>query len=270
MHQRVPFAIENLHKKPLKQSSGQERWDKATSGRWRCQLKLLTPLCVKSAFDQHHRTKSPPVIPGSSLRGMIRNTAEMLGAGCGRYYSGGRELPARLATCNESSTCPVCRTFGFVEGKQTWQSRVRITDAIVMGKWQWELLAADDRRVYAGGEPEVREGWALFVHSDEYLPGGRVPCVDRGAVFEFGAEYQTLDLEEFAVFRLALTLQGGGEHLAHKLGFAKSLGLGSCRVTIINEPPVRDTTRQADLDRETKRLTEMSGFQAMARWLGAE
>jgi len=267
MHQRVPFTEADLHKRSIADLPGQERWDKASSGRWKCRLEVVTALCVKTAFAQQYNAKAKSIfVPGGSLRGMVRNAAETLGAGCGRFYDPISQMPRRLVTCSQNAVCMVCRTFGFVEGQNTWQSRVRFTDAISPTGWTWELLDAEDRRSHGGASPENERGWALFVHEQEDLAKGRIPCIAAGAMFDFGVEYQNLDAEEFAVFRLALTLQSGAMHLVHKLGFAKSLGLGSCRVSIMKEPEIKDATRKQDVERHAARYSTAPEFQEIARW----
>jgi hypothetical protein len=197
---------------------------------------------------------------------MVRNAAEILGAGCGRLYSGGRELPVELSPCKDTGTCVVCRVFGFVDGKTTWQSRVRFSDATSVGEVRWQRLDAEARSGRGGSDPEREQGWAVFVHRDEEPSSGRVPCVAPGAKFRFGVEFAGLDETEYAVFRLALTLHAGQHRLVHKLGFAKSLGFGSCEVVILNEGEIKDAVRREAVTKATERYAALGGFQELVKW----
>ncbi len=267
MQQHAPFETRGLNTKPLSAVAGLERWDKTTAGRWQCELTVLTPLCVKSAFEQQYKDRAKlAVIPGSSLRGMVRNTAEILGAGCGRFYKGGRELPSGLSPCKESAVCVTCRVFGFVEGKTTWQSRVRFTDAVSQGDPRWKNLHVEVGSRGGTGAAASAPGWAVFEHKEETHVDGRVPCVGRSVKFRFGVEFVGFDATDYAVFRLALTLQAGEHHLVHKLGFAKSLGFGSCRVEVLNEAAIKDATRREGVAAETDRYAAMGGFQELIEW----
>ncbi len=277
MHQRAPFTTEKLTLKSLTAETGLERFDKALSGRWKCRLSVVTPLCIKTSFEQQRRWKiERPFIPATSIRGMIRNTAQILGAGCGRLYGPDWEVPRHLAPCSPPNACVVCRIFGFaekvekVEKQDTWQSKVRFFDALTLEKTEWVLLNTDDRSGWGGGEPVVAAGWALFPHLKENLPRGSTPCIEKGSIFEFDVEYLNLDAEELAVLRLAITLKSAGPPLVHKIGFAKSLGLGSCLISIINDAPIKDLIRQTEIERQTARYIAMPGFQAITRWREAK
>ena len=245
MPSHVPFTEQALRKQPCSATSGWERRDAKTSGIWACELETLTPLCINSREFQQQRGdwKDQAALPASSLRGMIRNVAEVLGAGCGRFY-GAPDLPSALRPCDERGACLVCRVFGFVHANFSWQSRVRITDT-KRAKVAWTTHNLNRRTVdfdYYDEDPAVarREGWAVFPSFEPGpLPSGNpsrdVGCIAPGARFPFRVEYTNLDDEEYAVLRFAVTLShaGRGLDLTHKLGFAKALGLGSCRVRIL-------------------------------------
>jgi CRISPR/Cas system CSM-associated protein Csm3 (group 7 of RAMP superfamily) len=188
-------------------------------------LRTLTPLCIQSAF-RNLKDDDPATLPGSSLRGMVRNMVEVLGAGCARYLEG-VPAPPNLGRCTEFDACLACRLFGFVEGSFAWAGKVRFTDAGPQ-RVKWVRLQVSPTRP----AQERGEGWVLFRHSSPHLPNGPVRCVDRGQQFRFRVEYVNLDPEELAVFRFALTLTHRDIDLCHKLGYAKALGLGSCKVSI--------------------------------------
>lgn len=245
MPERISLTSVALHRRSCETEPGWERRDPKSSGRWFCRLDPVTPICIHSHFEQQQRhqrglREQTAVIPGSSLRGMVRNVAEMLGAGCQRLY--GTSDNSLLKECTKDAACVVCRVFGFVQGapQYCWRSKVLFSDATAKGvSWRGYALAAGR---HAGGRDTGREsGWAVFRH---FEPGafraGSDWCVMPGRPFFFRVEYINLDPEEFAVLKYALTLEWQGEKLHHKLGFAKSLGLGGCRITILEDksPPI--------------------------------
>ena len=93
-----------------------------------------------------------PMIPGSSIRGMIRSIYEILTYSCmflndeynfsscssNVYMKSPLDLlPESLHKCKEkNSLCPACTLFGFVasEGKEALGSRIRFTDADYISK----------------------------------------------------------------------------------------------------------------------------------------
>jgi hypothetical protein len=230
--ERIPFTKRDLSRLPCDEEPGQERRDLKHSGAWNCSLEVLTPLSIKSYFDKQHGGMA--FLPGSSLRGMVRNVAEVIGGGCARFYEG--QTPRNLEACTKANACLSCRVFGFVQphSQDTWAGKVRFSDTRP-AKVGWKALNLGRER-----PPEAcGDGWMLFPHT---VPGAlpevqrptasTVWAVDQGAVFRFRVEYLNLDEEELAVFKFALTLSHEKIRLCHKLGFAKSLGMGACRISI--------------------------------------
>jgi len=238
MSKTVPFTTLELPRKPCAEELGGERRSRKGSGIWRCELATLAPLCIKSSFDRLHDADAA-VIPASSLRGMVRNMAEMLGAGCGRFHADKDWLAGRLKPCSEDDACLVCRVFGFVEGDYALAGKVRFVDA-VLPRPRWEKLAIpstqrDPHESTPGG------GWILFPRrTPARLPPGPTRCLAAGQRIVFRVEYLNLDEEEYAVFKYALTLEHGGAKLCHMLGYAKALGLGACTLSLLadkSDPP---------------------------------
>ncbi len=223
----VPFTTAKLHTADVEHDeAGHDRRETSQSGVWTCDAEAITPVCIRSAFDKLS-DRDPAFLPGSSLRGMVRNMAEMLGAGCARYYRGNK--PRNLEDCTPERACLVCRVFGFVHKDYAWTGKVRFSDSD-RAKVNWvKYHAPRDREPAAAGS-----GWVIFRHERPDLAPGPLRCANRGAKWRFRVEYLNLDAEEYAVFRFALTLERGPMQLAHKLGYAKSLGLGSVRIAIRN------------------------------------
>lgn len=235
MTPRVPYATGRISRRACDTDAepGHDRRPRANSANWTCELRTLTPLCIHSMFNPRGRPvdeRDPAIIPASSLRGMVRNVAEVLGAGCGRYQDW---PPANLSPCTEADACVVCRVFGFVQGKFAWAGKVRFTDTAPASVSWVRLQIPLDRDPHEGGT-----GWLLFRHDPVRLREDRSGprCVPAGQVFRFQVGATNLDPEEMAVFRFALTLSHGEIDLCHKLGFAKAAGLGSCKISIIDTP----------------------------------
>ncbi len=232
-------------KRPLSRRScagndepGHDRRPRESSGYWTCSLTTLTPLCIQSSFNRL-TDESPAVLPGSSLRGMVRNVCEVLGAGCAWSYEGGPAPPTNLSRCVESSACLTCRIFGFVDGTFAWAGKVRFLDTAPV-RATWTLLSVPVNRP----PQEDPRGWVVFRHGEPELGPGPTRCLERHQQFRFLVDYTNLDPEELALFRFALTLahEPSGIDLCHKLGYAKALGLGSCKIAImpgkIPVPPI--------------------------------
>jgi CRISPR/Cas system CSM-associated protein Csm3 (group 7 of RAMP superfamily) len=222
----VPFRNSALSRRACEAEPGHERKPPANSGFWTCSLKTLTPLCIQSAF-RNLKDEDAVRLPASSLRGMVRNMVEVLGAGCARYLEGVAE-PPQLSRCTEFDACLACRLFGFVEGKFAWAGKVRFSDSVPQ-KVKWTKVSVPvDRPPH-----DDRQGWLLFRHEEPRLRVGPTRCIEQGQQFRFRVEYINLDPEELAVLRFGLTLSHRSVDLCHKLGYAKSLGLGSCKISIV-------------------------------------
>jgi hypothetical protein len=267
----VPFGPEP-GRKPLQwtKTPGHDRFDpNLSSGVFHCTLTTLTPLCVKAHFSELRRAGKAPWIPGSTLKGLVRNAVEMLGAGCTNHYlyrekdQRGREKMAHphrmpFQPC-ERAACLACRVFGFApkkKGKEdkeefVWSAKVAFSDTESAPIADWEPIPGGTARLeshnarhtafYSPGGPPA--GWKIYRHARRttganwrYAEG--VWCVPAGTVFPFDVEFLNLDAEEMAVFQFGLTLEHACEQhtepvrLCHKLGYGKGLGLGSCRIHV--------------------------------------
>ena len=230
----VRFPTQALSYRPTEGTAGHSRRKEGTfAGVWKCELVTKTPLCIHSYFKLFRQEGDAAFIPGTSLRGMVRNMMEMLGAGCPRLYRGTATGPPHFKPCSPECTCLACHVFGFVEERKqfAWQGKVTFSDTDKTAR-RWIRL-----NVPIAPAPAKGTGWLTFGHAPTPPTSpGTVWCVESGEKFRFTVEYKDLDAEERAVLKLALTLRHGETHLCHKLGYGKSAGLGSCRITIENDP----------------------------------
>ncbi|MBY0502556.1 MAG: hypothetical protein K2X03_01515 [Bryobacteraceae bacterium] len=242
----IPHSTRPLSVKSLDREPGLERRGKDSSAILMCELTAVTPIIINSAFKSMTNADSP-YLPAASIRGMVRNMMEMLGASCLRLVDApARNAPESLKACSRDKACLTCRTLGFTEKEKEGgcASKVFFSDAKPVppapGKppaWKWQF--ADVRRQYAGQPPPV-DGWAIFAHGDLEVdvfdtPGGqRTRCLSAGSPLRFRVEFINLDPEAKALFLFALTLRYQSYELCHKLGYAKALGLGACTIRILN------------------------------------
>jgi hypothetical protein len=253
MSETVPFTRRPLARRACADEPGHDRRPRQNSGVWSCTLKTLTPLCLRASFSTLGDSDTA-FLPGSSLRGMVRNVVEILGAGCLRFYEDGSR-PADLETCNRQGACPACRLFGFVEGDFGWAGKVRFGDSRpARVAWEKYRLPRERPPHNQSGGP----GWILFPHGSPRLEPGPVRCVAANQSFIFRVEYLNLDAEEYALLKFALTLRHKEFDLCHKLGYGKALGLGACTVMINND-------KSAEIGPEIDAYLGEPGFQVFAR-----
>jgi RAMP superfamily len=267
----VPLDGRNIDKEAWGgDPSGHERWESGRhSGTFVCRLRTLNLLCTKKTFEDQKGRNRRPLIPGSSLKGMLRSVAQVLGAGCG-YKFAPRDTPTPLGDltpCDSQAACLVCRMFGYSAEREDfgWAGKVRFSDAKVEGPWNlhmWQALPIGGGRwpsqgtrhtsfYFSHGRPL---GWKVYRHAENpraALKSDRAKfwtdaCVGANTKFGFDVIYENLTDAEFALLRFALTLTHdgcaeheailGGHTLAHKLGYGKPAGLGSCIIEITDEP----------------------------------
>jgi hypothetical protein len=234
----VDFPEDKLARTDCTKDAGSLSTGIGASGTWKCVLATKTPLCIKSLFDKLAPVKGEAFLPGSTLRGSIRNTVEILGGGCGCYWNGGEVPEGRedLRRCTQSEACPACRIFGFVDGDFCWGGKVRFYDSDrVAVTWMRQLIPA------ARPANPPGDGWMVFPAVPAATPGRDerkfpVPCVPEGTRFPVDVQYWNLSEEEYDLLKFAVTLRYQCEkediRLLHTLGYAKSAGLGACQITI--------------------------------------
>ena len=201
------------------------------------------------------------IIPGSSLKGMIRSVVETLGNGCLTLFDGQYErgkvnyrgdVPDSFQHCsNTTQLCIACRTFGMLKERTSgvFLGKVNIGDArsygdkvykydpiytavLVEPKPHHEAFYLDESRRHIAGRK------FYFHHSPKKEPltannlvymGGRpanrfIQPLDYDTSFHFRADFTNLEEDEFGALLLAVALE---EKMRHKIGYGKPLGLGS-------------------------------------------
>jgi len=208
-------------------------------------LKLLSPLHIGSGLfclingevvKEAFRRDAQLVIPGSSLKGIFRSTAEAISRSC---VSKTTLRPDQLGgpglgECNNlERLCVCCRLFGGLG----YLGRVRFTDATLHQDCQAKIrkipaLWTPDRdkraRVYRNEQGKYK-GRKFYYHG--YLATGKEPLetVPQGTVFDFRMDVESVEAAELC---LLLTAMGVFGPLRPKLGGAKPACFGSVQVEL--------------------------------------
>ncbi len=251
------------------------RWQ-GLAGHIECTLEALTPLFVGTGrgdgrFIQSGLTNQP-IIPATSLKGLIRSLAELVG-NAAIPFPNGQADPAHKLDCAASDPGPrweldvAARTFGYLNRGKVFAGLVRFTDAkvqgrpkpigpfsVAVGKPQPERHSPfypaekDHRKFYhhhVGATGLVAAGSGITQTSTVYpLP--------PGTMFTFSVYFENLREEELALLLYCLVLEeevtvtlsrealGPGAPgpatfsgpLRHKLGGCKPHGAGSVKIAI--------------------------------------
>lgn len=201
------------------------------------------------------------IIPGSSLKGMLRSVVETLSNSCLTLfdgdYRGEREridykprVPESFQHCtNNANLCLTCRAFGMLEKGQVFLGKLNIGDArayperaytyepmytavLVEPKPRHEAFYLDEEKRYIAGRK------FYFHHSPDLEPlkerglrfmGGKpanryIQPLDRDTEFSFRLDFTGLEADEFGALIQAIIMEEG---MRHKIGYGKPLGLGS-------------------------------------------
>lgn len=236
-----------------------------------CDLEVLTRLFTADhqRSDKNQRLlpflrngKGNPILQATTLKGMIRAVFEAAFPSCLPLAaaSGSSQkvektvnyhwiLPAAYshASCDRlENLCPSCRLFGIAQGDEVHaQGRVIFSDAALTGgtleKKTIKLAELSSPKPHSeiyGRNGEIR-GRKLYYHHDPDQQsevdtlGPRSNAISEfappGRVFTFNVRFENLPKPELDRLIACLTLDTAH---AHKLGMAKPLGYGSCRISV--------------------------------------
>ncbi len=227
---------------------------KSYSGRFECKLVAYTPLEI-NAQAQTKPFNQTQLIPGASIKGVVRSVAEFVGRGCVSIVSS--EAYAAESLCDEDRICPTCALFGNMtrgQNAKLLRGRVQISDAKPYQKGNQVFVARGDTVYIYQSSPRAHHT-AFYGHqqdisrqkfyhhqksaqtkiskSDSSKAGqtgySTLHPVKAGSTFVFQVSFAGLDARLVALLHYALTLESG---LLHKMGRGKSFGLGSVKIEI--------------------------------------
>lgn len=263
------------------------------NGTIRCRLTAITPIFIPSTLaagstqrfiTARYNGAELPVIPGSSLKGVIRSIAEAVSPSCiglsGELFDHTARLKNDYAgkinrnfeTCkNSDMLCPACRIFGMVSSKSHFSGKLSISDAHTsVGHFKVGVQIILKPLM----EPKPH-------HTAFYLPGNKVagrkfyfhhttpkttiqpteftktviPLEGLSAqgevqtVFDFDVSFSNLTDYEYSLLVFALTLT---DDMRHKIGSGKPHGLGTVRIEIIELCQLDPGRRYSGLGRSKK------------------
>ncbi len=202
------------------------------------------------------------IIPGSSMKGMLRCVVETLGNGCltlydGRYERGGqvdytREVPREFRHCtNNNELCIGCRMFGMLkeQARGVFLGKINIGDALAYADKAYlrdpiytqplmepkphhtSFYLDEDKKHIAGRKYYFHHspGQDLLTERRIIEMGGRpanryIQPLNTDTQFHCRIDFTNLEAAEFGALLLAIVLE---EDMRHKIGYGKPLGLGS-------------------------------------------
>ena len=234
------------------------------SGTLICQLTARTHLFTAASHGgggrEHQSLKlvrgkdGQPLIPGSSLKGIVRSVAEAISGSClvlptkldygnGVFY---KTLRSFQHCDSKERLCPACRIFGAMSRNGTFLGKIGISDALVEGEVAVENLTLEPlmqpkprHRVWYGDprQPNDMRGRKFYYHRPQ---GARttkrqseynktVEAVKPRTVFRFNVDYTNMAEDELALLVFALVLE---PEMCHKVGMGKPVGLGSAKIEV--------------------------------------
>ena len=234
------------------------------SGTLTCRLTACTHLFTAAPHGErgggHQNLKcvrgkgGNPLIPGSSLKGVVRSVAEALSGSCltlpakldyGKGVS--YKLPTGFQRCDpKEQLCPSCRIFGGMNRGSTFLGKINIGDALAEDKIAIEPLTLEPlmqpkprHHVWyeaSPQQPNVMRGRKFYYHrprgprnTTQGSYNKTVEAVKPGADFTFSVDYTNLTDDELALLLFALVLE---PEMCHKVGMGKPVGLGSAKIEI--------------------------------------
>jgi hypothetical protein len=138
-----PYRLVPIREKIPRQAPLTDEKFSGRSGIITCTLENLTLLFVgknRSDPSSFLKRNGHCVIPGTSIKGMIRSLAELVGGGCFATNPKGRhdqyrQLDDHFKACSHiNSLCIACRLFGMMErgsGARVHKGKVSISDALI-------------------------------------------------------------------------------------------------------------------------------------------
>lgn len=226
------------------------------SGKLTCKLTALSPILIPSLiidndqdegfrqdFLNFYEIHGKKVIPASTLKGMLRATAEALTNSCVSIFSGeyvhtfdnqietaSIKLPnfENIQTCsNIHALCPACRIFGMASGFNTadnlfYRGKISISDGVAES-WIYDnpttIIKLESPRParekiyqkenFARGRKFYPHTENLEIKTDNKNDRGNIRPLKRGTQFEFTVFYKNLEEHELAILIQTIVLESG-------------------------------------------------------------
>ncbi len=230
-------------------------------------IKAETPIFIRHADSSMQDPDRPGehiynkdgyyIIPGTSIKGMLRTVVETLCRGCLTVINRDSPIPGSFAPCdNNMSLCISCRLFGMMQRQrqaEVFLGKVNIGDAVAYvhdPDYHESLYTAvldapkpRHRAFYLDEQGRFIAGRKFYFHNEKLLTEKRlIPIPDRGTYrnqyiqplavgtdFSSRIDFTNLEADEFAALLFATQLQAD---MRHKIGYGKPIGLGSVQLNV--------------------------------------
>jgi CRISPR/Cas system CSM-associated protein Csm3 (group 7 of RAMP superfamily) len=220
------------------------------------------------------------VLPGSSLKGVLRSVVEALSPSCVRVTSWQtrQAVPKRFSACDQvTRLCPACRLFGMTgRGKENYLGQVQVEDGLLVeGKpvvlhtpllWTPARSRRGLPRRYLAGREAI--GRKFYYHGVPAAGRDARMVADTGSVFSVQIHFENLTPGE-----LGLLLAAMGQHpnrpFLLKLGAAKPVGLGSIAVEVSQVTLLGDVRRGGRAGTGVERPGTDELKERTAEWIAA-
>lgn len=237
-------------------------------GKLHCSLTNLTLLFIGGNRDNKSlimKRNNRAVVPGTSLKGLLRSIIEIVGEGCAATQRDGD----KNACGDNRDLCIACRMFGMIEPRRNGSAhkgKIAISDALLINEKEEtkmvDILMTNNGTRHSvfyrtpGTEQFDRKSRKLYFHQpgrSSSVPNIPNNLMDRkwqvnallpGHRFDFTISFSNLTPEEYSLMLYSVCLEDEvrvrvGEQelplngpLRHKLGNGKPLGMGSCAFKI--------------------------------------
>ncbi|MCR5530873.1 MAG: TIGR03986 family CRISPR-associated RAMP protein [Lachnospiraceae bacterium] len=167
---------------------------------------------------------------------------------------------------DRANMCQACAVFGMIgkgKEKKGMGSRIRVTDAYpekyeLTADWptlkelgsprpsylpfyskngiDYDNRNAEIRgRKYYWHNPRAEKDSAVYATNDKNNRNATFELIESDSTFRFKVYYDSLNSKQLEMLAWALTLGGNQTEYLHKIGHGKPLGLGSAKITIIEQ-----------------------------------
>ncbi len=266
-----PFEFVSLPARvnPKKPTGHDRYYEKHVTGQIQGTIEALSPIHIGSGIidlgrdveliKTAVRASGNIVIPGSSLKGVIRSVVEAISESCICKVSNRirRAVPRNFLECRrKDNLCVACRMFGAMG----FQGNIAIQDAPqTYGKFETKFVP----ELYEPGRYQSRmqdiPGRKFYMHGKEASGETPVEACEVGSTFRFVVQVDNLTPAEWGLLFTAL-----GHHPEHpfklKIGGAKPVCFGSIYFQL-EQIQVEEQTRDRYLDWDVRPESAKTGEQ---------
>lgn len=274
------FVKIDWSKKPEKKYPLTYEKFKGKSGRIKLKITSLSPLFIRHTYEENekrkpdginlpiqfaHNKKNEYFIPGSSLKGMLRATAEAIVNSCLTVFDGSYERKKityelkydYFKSCRGKEICITCRVFGMQSKSASFKGKINVSDAkcktpirfykdvilpiLSTPKPHHTAFYSDPsekgkniiagRKFYYHENNVIEESEIKYSNRTNKPYNMKIKPLDKENVFYGTVDFENLTEEELSLLIYAIVLEDG---MCHKIGMGKPVGFGSIKVEIEN------------------------------------